>query len=331
MKHFTLLLTLLLALTTGCAAPSSTESSGPVPGGDIPNVQLVFDGDVAPLLASDDDYIQALSPFDNAAKYRSTVPLNYDQRLKLFNDSLEPYSDKEKARIAKAFDTVKDRMAGISITVPEQIHVFCDSVTESGEAYTRKNAVCLPKKLLSLMSDKKLTELMAHETFHILSRYNPEKRENWYGILGYKKTQEMPWPPELQPLTIANPDAPHNGFVIRCSYEGTPYDFMHVLYSKGPYDLKSNKTFFKYLQQGMLAVEVVNGVPTPVYSDGKPLLVQQSDLSDYTGQVGKNTKYTIHPEEITADHFAALLMGTYSNKPNPEKIEALKTMVFEVR
>lgn len=284
--------------------------------------------DVASVLAAEDDYIKAFSTFDYAGKFKSETPLNYNQRLQMYNSAIEPYTDKEKQRIIKAYDTVLQGMAGIGCQLPPQIMVFSDGKTESGEAYTRQNTVNLPKKMMRFMSDKRLTTLIAHETFHIISRYNQEDHQGWYQILGYRRVNEMVWPDEMKSLTIANPDAPQNNYVIRCQYNGLKYDFMPVIYANGPYQLSNNKSFFKYLQEGMVAVEVVDDNPKPVYMDGKMLIVKKSELVGFTEQVGKNTKYTIHPEETTADHFAMLIMDNYKNAPNPDKIQALEKLMF---
>lgn len=331
MNRILIILCFVFLFVTGCTAEQQTSEETPQLYDAIPNVNVIFDGAIAPLIAADDEYFEAFSTFDYAGKFKSSAPLDYNQRLKIYENAIEPYTDGEKQKIQKAFEVVKKGLNGIKIKVPDQIIIFSDSVTESGEAYTRKNAICLPKKMVNSMSDKKLAELLAHETFHILSRYNQEEREKWYAILGYKKTNEVVWPTELKTLILANPDAAHNNYVITCQYKGKGYDFVHILYSDKPYDLNSKKSFFRYLKQEMMAVEVIDGTPKPLYIEGKPMLVKKSDLSDFTSQIGKNTKYTIHPEEITADHFALLVMGTYKNKPNPEKIEMLNKYVFQVQ
>ena len=328
MKKSFVMILLLMCFMTGCAAQATEQAADSAQQLPMAAIEIVFDGEVAPVLATEDDYIKAFSTFDYAGKFKTETPLNYNQRLQMYSSAIEPYTDKEKQRILKAYETVLQGMAGIECELPPQIMVFSDGTTESGEAYTRQNAVNLPKKMMRFMSDKRLTNLIAHETFHVISRYNQDDHEAWYKILGYRKVNEMIWPDEMKALTIANPDAPQNNYVIRCQYNNQEYDFMPVIYANSPYELSSNKSFFKYLQEGMVAVEVVEGNPKPVYVDGKMLIVEKSDLVGFIEQVGKNTKYSIHPEETTADHFAMLITDSYKKAPNPEKIQALKKLVY---
>jgi hypothetical protein len=57
--------------------------------------------------------------------------------------------------------------------------------------------------------------------------------------------------------------------------------------------------------------------------DGKPMLYSFKELSGFIEQVGKNTNYIIHPEEILADNFKLLIKGD-SNVLSPEIIERLR-------
>lgn len=336
MKRTILVILLVLCLLTGCTSqvvaapvilpvdqPADIEQSAPVA-----LFEIIFDSDVAPILAEEDDYIRALSAYDYAAKFKSESPLDYDQRLQKYKGAIEPYTDDEKQRILSAFDAVMQELEGIKLELPRQIMVFSDGQIESGAAYTRQNAICLPKKMIGYKSSEDLTKLVAHELFHVISRYNQAEREAWYQIIGHRKVTEMVWPDELQALTIANPDAPQNNYVIRCQYNDQEYDFMSVIYADEPYPITSNAAFFNYLREGMMAVEVVDNTPKPIYAEGKLLIVDKSKLIGFTEQVGKNTDYTMHPEETTADHFALLISGKYKSAPNPEKIEALKTLMF---
>jgi hypothetical protein len=49
-------------------------------------------------------------------------------------------------------------------------------------------------------------------------------------------------------------------------------------------------------------------------------------------QIGRNTQYLWHPEEILADNFAILVLGELSAKPlsppSPEVLERLRPILF---
>jgi hypothetical protein len=51
-------------------------------------------------------------------------------------------------------------------------------------------------------------------------------------------------------------------------------------------------------------------------------------VSGFYEQVGRNTQYIIHPEEILADNFAMLVMGD-QNVPSPEILKKLQDVLTE--
>jgi hypothetical protein len=57
-----------------------------------------------------------------------------------------------------------------------------------------------------------------------------------------------------------------------------------------------------------------------------PRLLPLQAVSNFFEQVGKNTEYVIHPEEILADNFALLVLGGGSNTPSPEVLRKMKTV-----
>src|SRR5262249_16684160 len=78
-----------------------------------------------------------------------------------------------------------------------------------------------------------------------------------------------------------------------------------------------NRSFFQYLQFKLLQVEEVDMRFQPVLKDGHPVLIEPRGLKSYAEQIGKNTGYIIHPDEILADNFAHLVVGA-ENLPSPD-------------
>ena len=60
----------------------------------------------------------------------------------------------------------------------------------------------------------------------------------------------------------------------------------------------------------------------PVLRNGQPILVDPASVPGYAAQIGDNTKYIIHPEEILADNFVFLLDGRI-DLPTPRVVEAM--------
>jgi hypothetical protein len=55
-------------------------------------------------------------------------------------------------------------------------------------------------------------------------------------------------------------------------------------------------------------------------------LVAAQEVSGFVEQVGQNTDYVIHPEEILADNFALLVIGQ-QNVPSPEILHKMKAIL----
>jgi hypothetical protein len=160
-----------------------------------------------------------------------------------------------------------------------------------------------------------------HELFHVISRNNPDLRKKIYNSLGFKKCNDVPYPPEIADLRISNPDAPHNNYYITVEHESKPVDVMIILFSGKQY---SGGSFFSYLQIGLLAVEGGEMNKSPVYKNGKPLILKVKEVKNFYEQVGKNSDYILHAEELSADHFV-MMLNQETALPNPELIEAMKS------
>lgn len=94
------------------------------------------------------------------------------------------------------------------------------------------------------------------------------------------------------------------------------------LYGK-PY---SNGSLFDYLKIGLVPL---NEEMIPLQQDGKTIIYSLDDATDFYDQVGKNTSYVIHPEEILADNFALTLINK-ADVPNPEIISRIKAVLKPV-
>ena len=62
--------------------------------------------------------------------------------------------------------------------------------------------------------------------------------------------------------------------------------------------------------------------------DHKPQLLSIKDVGQFFEQIGRNTGYIIHPEEILAENFALLLSGS-SELETPELIQKIKRLLLQ--
>lgn len=145
-------------------------------------------------------------------------------------------------------------------------------------------------------------------------------------LIGFEKCDEVEIPAELKSRKITNPDAPANDHIILLKILGKDVWAVPILFSRAErYDSTRGGEFFSYLQFKFLVVErdATSTDVKPIYDDGKPRLVDLEQVSSFHEQVGRNTAYIIHPEEILADNFALLVLGE-SEVPTPRVIEGMK-------
>ncbi len=290
-------------------------------------ITLIKGEEAANILAAEGDYIPYFSEFDYASKFKSEKALNFDERLKKYLPSVLEGKENQIKTLKKTVEEVNKMLDGRKLNLPEEITIiFENGSIEGGAAYTRASSIIFPSNRVSAFNQG-TTELFIHELFHVYSRYNIDKREAMYNVIGYKKCEDLIMPDEIKDLTIANPDAPVNNYYLTCTYDGEEVSFIPVIYSKEKYDLEKKQSFFMYLNDDMLAVEVIDNVATPVRKDGELLIVEKNDLENFNEQIGRNTSYTFHPEETIADNFVFLV--TNAEVPDMWVVEGLGEIIFE--
>jgi hypothetical protein len=281
------------------------------------------------ILMTRDDFIERLSPFDRAARMKTDKNVSERDFLNFIGNHVLLWDEAEKQKVANAFQGIQPRIEALSLPFPERIYmVKTTGNEEGGAAYTRGNAIILPKA--HLVSDTTaIQRLICHELLHILSRANPDLRERLYGAIGFTKCNEVEFPLTLRSRKITNPDAPRNDYCIRLRVGSKESWAIPILFSNTEkYDISRGGEFFEYLNFQFLLVERSGDPPIarPLFDGPKPRLVAIQQVSGFIEQVGRNTSYVIHPEEILADNFALLVLGE-RNAPSPDVLERIKMVL----
>jgi len=281
------------------------------------------------LLTGRDDFVERMSPFDRAARLKTDEDVTERQYLEFVGQNVLEWNDAEKQKINSAFQGIKETLEAMALPLPEKVLIIkTTGKEEGGAAYTRANAVVLPQAHLKAPAAG-IQKTICHELFHIMSRANPVLREKLYAAIGFAKCSEVAFPPELKSRKITNPDAPRNDHCIRVKVGVKERWAIPILFSSAEkYDVDRGGEFFNYLQFRLLLVERPNDGLTvrPMVDAQKPKLVRMQEVSGFFEQVGKNTGYIIHPEEILADNFALLVLGQ-RNLPSPEVIEKIQAIL----
>ena len=281
------------------------------------------------ILAAKDDFIQRLSPFDRSARMKTDKAVSEAEFLQFVERNVIDWTEEEMQILQAAIEAIQPLLRDLPLSLPPTVQVIKTTGAEEGNAaYTRGAAIVLPKSELGKGLDH-LKRLICHELFHIVSRQNAELREKLYAVIGFTKCNEMRLPPELERRKITNPDAPRNDHFIRLQIDGQESLVVPILLSSSDtYDVKRGGEFFEYLQFQFLVVEK-NGGPENMkiaIESSSPKLADMKRVSGFMEQVGKNTDYIIHPEEILAENFALLVLKE-NNVPSPEILQKMSEVL----
>lgn len=281
------------------------------------------------ILTSRDDFVERMSPFDRSARLKTNKDVSVQEYLDFVGKNVLPWDDTEKQKITSVFQGIQRELDALSLPFPKTVlFVKTTGGEEGGAAYTRANAIIFPQAELNATT-LQIQKIICHELFHIISRANPDLLEKFYQAISFAKCNEAVFPPELEPRKITNPDAPRNDHCIRVEVKGKECRVIPIIFaSSGKYDVARGGEFFSYLEFRLLLVEEQPGLDTgrPLHDRQNAKLLAIEQVSGFFEQVGRNTGYIIHPEEILADNFTLLVLGQ-RNLPSPEVIMKLKKVI----
>ncbi len=281
------------------------------------------------VLTTRDDFVQRMSPFDRAVRMKTDREVSEKEFIDFVGRNVLAWAENEKQKVKSAFQGIRARLAMVSMLFPKTIYLINTlGNEEGGAAYTRVNALVFPKSMLAT-DTRTIQKLICHEIFHIMSRANPSLRERLYETIGFTKCNEIKFPIGLQSRKITNPDAPKNDHCIRVRVAGKSVWAVPILFSiTENYDVARGGEFFEYLQFQFLLVkrDAESFFVKPLYDGSQPRLAGMKEISGFIEQVGMNTRYIIHPEEILADNFSLLVLEE-SNVPSPEILRKLEEVL----
>ena len=272
----------------------------------------------AGLLQASDEYTQQLGPFDLRSKTQNAQATRESDYLTHAAQQARSWTPQEVTALRAVIQSAEARIQGLglSLALPSEVVLVRSTMQEEGGAagYTRSNFIVLGDQLSEY--------LFLHELFHVYSRANPTVRDALYATIGFRKTNEIVLPEPLQTLKISNPDAPVHDHVVQVTIDGVPQEAIFLLYSERDY---TEGTFFDYLNKRLLLVEGNEGSQRAQVENGQPVLRNYEAATDLRDIIGRNTSYDIDPEEVMADHFTLLTLGT--SVPEPDFLEQVKTIL----
>ena len=281
------------------------------------------------ILTRRDEFIAALSPFDRAARMRSGTAISEAAFLRFVGTNVVEWSAVETNKLGAVLRRVGADLAPWHLPLPAVVPLIKTTGHEEGNAsYTRQQAVVLPQHEVDSPA-RSLERVMLHELFHVLSRQNPALRKRLYRIIGFVPINAITYPALLRPRQITNPDGVQSGWAITIRRQHQSLPVVPILYaSTEHYDPHRGGEFFDYLVFKLLAVTARDGQWEPLLAEGEPRLIEPAAAGGFFEQIGRNTGYIIHPDEILAVNFVYLVEGQ-TNLPTPRIVAAMGKVLRE--
>jgi len=266
--------------------------------------------------------VRSTAALERQAKLRTAEPVDVERFVAFMAGSALAWSDEERTRLEAAAAPLDRFLAGLRVGAQRRILlVKAADRLEEGLPHTRANAIVLPEVALREASAASLAYYLSHETFHVLSRADPALRDELYAAIGFRPCAKMEVPRPLAELRITNPDAPASRHAIRVRWRNQEVEAVPFVHFTGP-DIDPRAGFKDQLRVSWLLMErALDGCRMRAPAEGVPA----TQLQGLVEQIGRNTRYTLHPEEILADNFAVLyLSSTRSGLPTPPSPEVLQ-------
>lgn len=272
-------------------------------------LQLLEPRAASAFLSTDDAFLRALTPYDRAMRMKVNREVTREEFAKFIGQQALPWTAADKRRLESAVAVLKQQLAAKRLAfqfLPKKVRVIKSTGLEEGQApYTRGDVIVIPAKLLGNQAEN-LTALLAHELIHVLIRsVYPERRDALYAMASFRPIRGFTLPAEAGERILTNPD----GFGYSHAAEladGTRV--VPVLRGTGPYDPQKGGEFFSYLDLQLLEVELHEGKWRAKRDDSGALKWRRPDAA-YVAALQSVTSYIIHPDELVASNFEALLEG----------------------
>jgi len=287
-------------------------------------VQLLDSAGAATATAQSDAYTKALTPFDLQIRLGSSSATEKDY-LAMAAKQARNWPAEEQQQIKKSYEELEAflKQNNVKLSLPKEILMIKTAGKEEfgAEGYTRENRISLctgPQQRIDL-------HLIAHELFHVYSRFNAAKRDELYAVFGFRKCNRLNTAAAMNGHMITNPDCPFIEHYIPLMVNDQQMDMVLQLYSRNDY--KDSYTLGDYANLGLLRVSGMGADKKPVMKNGKGEVYELEQVPDFFAKIGTNTSYILHPEEIAAEHFA---MWAISQKvPQPEFFDKMKAILLK--
>ena len=221
--------------------------------------------------------------------------------------------------ILGAIEEISNHLDLNPMPLPKEVHfVLTTGLDEGFAAYTRGSAIFLNERMIR--NHGNLTRLIAHELVHVATRNNGKWKDNLYSQIGFLPCDPPVFTPEFQKYVFSNPDAPRIEHALEVTYNGVKQKVAPIIYTSQENYLGGN--FFEYIEVGLFLLDGENATDYHMYPE-EIRIIDFDDCQEFFENVGNNTNYLFHAEEILADNIADI----YTNRLDYDSPEIIKEIL----
>ncbi|KAA5533128.1 hypothetical protein F0919_11275 [Taibaiella lutea] len=289
-------------------------------------IELLDSKSAAEATNHSDDYTKALTSFDLQIRLGRKENVAEKDYLNLAASQALTWDEEDQQKLQQSFQEIEKFLESnkIHLNLPKKIQLLKTAGAEEfgAEGYTRENRIMLCVKGGQEIN----THVVAHELFHVFSRFNADTRNKIYAIFGFQKCNRINTATAMDNRVITNPDCPFTEHFIALNIGGKDRHFALQLYSTKPFEENFS---LQNANIALLELENKNKQETPLIKDGKGVLLQLDEVPELFTKIGKNTFYVLHPEEISAEHFSMWIIA--KKVPQPEFFDKMKEVLSEAK
>lgn len=278
------------------------------------------------ILEAEDDFTRALGGFDRSFRMRTIEPVADADLRRFLGEQALDFTAEEAAAWEATIEAVARGARGLGGMLPSEVLVVKTTGREERDhAYTRANAIFLPAVRVARLRGDRAIYLLAHELFHVASRASASLRDATYPRLGFTPIAPIAPPRELDGRRMTNPDAFSLDHWIRLGEHAV----MPLLTCPSPLAEAIHRTsVVGTMDVSLLAIDP--DTRAIVRDDAGAPIVVAAAKTDWPRLLARNTKYTIHPEEVLADNYALVVrrrLDPSLRVPDPAFLDAFEEAV----
>lgn len=258
-----------------------------------------------------ESFFEKIRPLEIQIQSKNTIENSITAYKKLLSEDVSSFNEFETKAVSRHFRKALEWCQNVfpSLELP-LIQLIKTKATYYGDGtyYTRQNSIIIPENVLEFEDNAwnmSFIQTMLHEIFHIYSRYHPKKRDEVYARIGFKKIENLILSDFLDERILHNPDGVDVAYAIALEDStGRQITAIPAIFSNKKSYSPTQPYFFNYLSFQLFEVEQKQ---KDWFVVAENLGHEVSSLKNFWEQIGDNTKYIIHPDEICADNFVAII------------------------